>query len=665
MKYIKQEGLRDCGVCCLFNIIRYYGGYINIEKLRQMTQTNENGTSIYNLVNTANELGFNSKAYKCSINDFHSITYPAIAFIKLNEFNHFIIIKSIGIDQIFTFDPIRGDRVYKIDDFLKEWQNIIITFDKNNEIVKERDYYINYLINIIKDNKNLMIFLLSLSVICAGFGFIITIFLKNIFDKNVLASSFFLFSFLLVLKTLFEFLKTKVSLYLNNKIDLSLSYKIYEKIYSLPLSYHHNRPAGDIASRINDIYSLEEFINTFTVSSILDALFIVIILFINIFISFRIFLLLLLITSLYLLTYYFFRDKQDIYLNAVKEKGASVNSVFIENLLGIDTINNLNINERITDKQKEKKLSYLNSYNKFISYISLQSLLLNLVESFGILLILFVSYKLFKKRVISIGELSMIYSIFILYFNSIKNLILLDKSFIDSKISFKRINTLLNTHTDEEEGIIVKSIDKISFKNITYSYNDNKILDHVSFDINKGDYMLIEGRSGKGKSTLFKLLNKELELKEGNIYINDKDIKTIKNKSIKNKICYVSQNEYLFNDTIKNNILMYKNVKKKELDKVLRITMLDKVLKVRNISIDYLLEENGHNLSGGERQKILLARTLLRNTDFIILDETMNEIDIESERKIIENIKAEYNKTLVLISHRKSNMDLFNKRVLV
>ena len=110
---------------------------------------------------------------------------------------------------------------------------------------------------------------------------------------------------------------------------------------------------------------------------------------------------------------------------------------------------------------------------------------------------------------------------------------------------------------------------------------------------------------------------------------------------------------------------MYKNVKKKELDKVLKITLLDKVLKDRNISLDYILEENGHNLSGGERQKILLARTLLRNTDFIILDETMNEIDIESERRIIENIKTEYDKTLILISHRKSNNDLFNKTVLV
>ena len=665
MKYIKQEGLRDCGVCCLFNIIRYYGGYINIEKLRQMTQTNENGTSIYNLVKAANELGFNSKAYRCGINDFHSLTFPIIAFIKLNEFNHFVIVKSIGIDKINVFDPIRGDKVYEIDDFLKEWQNIIITFDKNSELVKERDYYVNYLLCLIKDNKNLMIFLLSLSFICVCFGFIITIFLKNLFDKNILLSSFFVFLFFLIIKTFFEYIKSKVSLYLNNKIDLSLSYKIYDKIYSLPISYHHNRPAGDIASRINDIYSVEEFINTFTVSSIIDAFFIIIVLFVCIFIRFRIFFILLLITFLYLFTYYLFRGKHDIYLNSVKEKGANLNSSFIENILGIDTINNLNIQERIISKQKNIKLSYLNSYNKFISFISLQSLVLNLIESSGTIIIMLSGYKLLNNKIITIGELSMIYSMFILYFSSIKNLIILDKSFIESNISFKRIHTLLNIDNKKEEGVIIKKINSIVFENISYSYNETKVLNNINLEINKGDFLLVEGRSGRGKSTIFKLLNKELELKEGNILINNKDIKNIKSNSIKNNICYVSQNEYLFNDSIKNNIVMYKNVKKKELDKVLRITMLDKVLKDRNISLDYILEENGHNLCGGERQKVLLARTLLRNTDFIILDETMNEIDIESERRIIENIKTEYDTTLILISHRKSNNDLFNKTVLV
>ena len=164
---------------------------------------------------------------------------------------------------------------------------------------------------------------------------------------------------------------------------------------------------------------------------------------------------------------------------------------------------------------------------------------------------------------------------------------------------------------------------------------------------------------------MLKLLTKELELKEGNIYINDIELNNIKINSIRNNICYVSQNEFVFNDSIKNNITMYKNIKPKEIEKVLKVTMLDKVLKKRNINLDFILEENGHNLSAGERQKVLLARTLLRNTNFVIFDETMNEIDIDSERKILERIMTEYKKSIVLVSHRNSNIDLFNKRVTI
>ena len=160
-------------------------------------------------------------------------------------------------------------------------------------------------------------------------------------------------------------------------------------------------------------------------------------------------------------------------------------------------------------------------------------------------------------------------------------------------------------------------------------------------------------------------ISKELELKEGNIYINDVDLNEIKINSIRNNICYVSQNEYIFNDSLKNNITMYKNIKSKDLDRVLRVTMLDKVIKKRNINVDFILEENGHNLSAGERQKIIIARALLRDTNFIIFDETMNEIDIESERKILERIITEYKKSVVLVSHRNTNIDLFNKRVKV
>ena len=662
MKYIKQVGLRDCGVCCLYNIIRYYKGNIDLDKLREMTNTNENGTSIYNLVNTSNKLGFKSKAYKCDINDLSSLNLPIIGYIKLDNYNHFVIIDNIDIDKIVIFDPIRGKINYTFENFSKVFQNIVITFDREGEIVKEKDYYTNYLIDLFINNKTNMIITGILSIICTLFSLILSSFIKNMYDDNISSKKLILFLFIILIKVIFDYIKVNFAILLNNKVDYSLSNKIYTKLFFLPLSYHHNRPVGDITSKINDLYLVEDFISTLTLSSVIDILYTLLILILILFTSFRLFLIIIFVTIIYIIIYYFFKNEETILASDVKEKYSNNNSILVDNILGIDTIKNLNIEEKIIDKNIKTKKKYIESLKKYTSFISIQNSFYSFIESYGSLIIIYIGYLLTNKKKLSIGSLTMIYTLFITYINSLKNIISLDKLLVKSKISFENINNLLNyTFIDGKKNI--KDINKIVFNNISYSYNGNKLISNLNFEINKGDLIFITGKSGVGKSTIFKLLNKELTLNNGDILINDINLNDIKLSSIKNNITYVSQNEYIFNDSIKNNILMYKSIKEKDLNKALKVTGIDKILKRRNISLDYMLEENGHNLSGGERQRIILARTLLRNTDYIILDETTNELDFETEREILSNIITEYKKTLVLISHRKENIDLFSKRV--
>lgn len=185
MKYIRQDGLRDCGINCLYNIIRYYGGNIDIEKLRLLTKTNENGTSIYNLVKVSNNLGFNSKAYHCELKDLKIQEYPLIAYIKINDYYHFVIVEDLCDDKVMIFDPIRGYINYSENEFLKEWQKIIITYEKKGEIINEKSYYELFLINLIKDNRIPIIIICIISLICSINSLILSIFLKELFDGKV------------------------------------------------------------------------------------------------------------------------------------------------------------------------------------------------------------------------------------------------------------------------------------------------------------------------------------------------------------------------------------------------------------------------------------------------------------------------------------------------
>ena len=661
MRYIRQDGIRDCGVCCLYNIIRFYNGNIDIEKLRTLTKTNENGTSIFNIVETANKLGFKSKAYKCEINDLASQVLPIIAYIKLNSYYHFVIIDDIDVDKITIFDPIRGKLIYSFESFNKEWQKIIIAFEKKGEIVKERSNYINYLNDLVKNNKNTLIVITILSFLCTIFGIILSFFIKNIIDNKIPKTNFLYFSFIIIFYTVITFLRGMLSINLNNKIDYDLSTKVYNKLYSLPIEYHHSRPLGDIASRINDLYSVKDFISTLTMTTIIDVLVVFIIIFILLFKSFTVFIITLTITFLYSSLYYFLKKDELVMLEDIKENYSYNNSLFIENLNGIETIKNNNIEDKIINKQRKSFVKYNSSFKKLRKYLLEENSIYSLIEYMGLILIIYRSFILLDKGLFTRGDLSLIYSLYVMYLSSVKNIISLDRNIMVSKLSFNRINTLLKTNSCNEKGKLIKSIKNININSIKLNLGNS--IYNFNLNINKGDKILISGRSGIGKSSIFKSLIKDNNKFCENILIDGKSINDINSNSIRNKISYISQNEYIFNDTIKNNIFLHKSISSKKLNKALKVSTLDKVLKNKNITLDYILEENGHNLSSGERQKVLIARALVKDTDIIIFDETMNEIDIECEKNILNKLFTEYKKTIVLISHRNSNTELFNKRV--
>ena len=655
MRYVKQEGIRDCGITCLYNIIRYYKGNVSIEKLRELTHTNENGTSIYNILEASKSLGLEAKAFRCGLNDLANLEFPIIAYLKLNNFYHFVIIKDIEFDKISIFDPIRGDIDYTMDEFTSVWQNIIITFKPNGNLVNEDTYYFNYLKEEILNNKYLIIILLSFYVIVTIINVLYPVILKRVITSK--SVSFIIVFLFFIIKIVSDFFTNKYALKFNNKIDEDLSSKIYKKLFSLPYSYYHNRPVGDLISKINDLYYVKEFLNLLTSSAVIDLMLLLLIPIFVLFTSFKIFISLLFCSLLYSMFNFHTQKDENIKLNNLKESNSNNNALLMDNVLGIDTIKNLNIENKIITKQINNFHSYLHSYNIYNNFIIKKSTILSIISYFPMLILLTSKF--------TSGEVIMLFTLLTTYFSSLNNITIVIRKYMDANLSFKRLNSLLEYEITNDNNKVIKDIQSIKFNNINYKINNKTLINNFSLDINKGDNIFITGKNGVGKSTLCKLLIKNINIKNNNIFINNIDINNIKESSIKNNICYVSQDEYIFSDTIKNNILLHKSVSSKELKKVLKVTEIDKILKNKNISINYLLEENGHNLSGGERQRILLARALLRKIDFIIFDESTSEIDLESERKIIENIKTEYNKTLIFISHRDQNKDLFDKQVIL
>ena len=185
-KYVLQENVKDCAVACVYNIIRYHNGNINMDKLAKLLNTNKEGTSVYDIVKVSNDLGLKSIAYECELNDLCNLSFPVIAHIKVDsKYDHFIIIDKIIDDEIIIFDPIRGYIKYEMEQFQNEWTNIIITFEKTNNLINEKNnnFISKILVHIIKNSFYIM-FVFIFSIYSSFLSILHSLYLSYLYNQK-------------------------------------------------------------------------------------------------------------------------------------------------------------------------------------------------------------------------------------------------------------------------------------------------------------------------------------------------------------------------------------------------------------------------------------------------------------------------------------------------
>ena len=259
------------------------------------------------------------------------------------------------------------------------------------------------------------------------------------------------------------------------------------------------------------------------------------------------------------------------------------------------------------------------------------------------------------------GTLMMFYTLANYFIDSIKNILNLDVNFKEAINSLKRVVGLFIDYKDS--GIVNNfNFKKIEISNLTYSYdNCETILDNINLEINRGEKILITGSSGSGKSTLFKILMKYYEIDNNKVFVDDIDYNYFSKKAISSSITYISQNEILFSDTLLNNLSVYK---KDKLEEVISLCEIDKISNKRKINLNYVVEENGFNFSGGERQRIILGRALQKDFKVLLIDEGLNQMDVNLERRILKGLFSKYHdKTIIIVSHRLDNLDLYDRNI--
>lgn len=662
--FVKQEGLKDCGVSCLLMIVRYYKGNISIERLRDLTRTNKNGTSAYNLIYAANQIGFDAHGIKCDLSDFNNIVLPCIGHVVIdNSYKHFVVIYEINFDKgyLVIADPGLCIRKISFDDFSRIWSGVVITLYPIASLPCDKEIKISEFIykNVVKFKSELiLLILLSFIIICIKLAS--SFYFKFIIDgvnvsKNFLKSLFFIFLILSIAKNIINYLRNKFLIILNCKLDFSLTLDAFRRIVSLPYHYYHNRTSGEIISKINDLSNSRDVISKICVCLFIDLPIVVISSIFLIKMNFTLFLITFIIFVLYLFLSFIYNKIYTKYIYDIKNKKEQINSFMFESINGFETIKGINIEGKIIDKFNRKYTELLNRIYLLQGHINAQGIFKDLVNDIGNIFIIFIGSLLVFDNKFDIGNLITYTSMIVYFLEPIRNIVDLDFSFKESRESIARVIGLYENYSDK--GVINFKNGLIEIKNLSFTFDNKKnVLSNVDLTINKGDKILFYGASGSGKSTLLKLLMHYYDVPRGHIFISGNDINDYRTCSLRKNISYISQNEILFNDSLINNLKFYDN----DVVSISKCFKFNEIMD-NNLGFNMIIEENGFNLSGGQRQRIVLARTFMKQAPIVLIDEGLSQIDDSLEREILTNIFDEYDSTIIIVSHRLSNLDLYDR----
>ncbi len=661
-------------------LIRYYGGNVSLEYLREVTYTTTNGTTFYHLLEAAKKLGFSGKGIACSLEDLADNFLPIIAHVQIQNLYHFVVVvKNVpSKKKIVILDPSKGIVTYTYQSFKEISSNnyLYLTPNKKLPYYRQKKIISTIIMKVLKENRMSFVYLSFLSVVFITLHLLTAYSFQYILDYSIASNitnnltNIVLFLLLIIVtKLLSEFIRNHTLNKQQLKIEKVLYNTTYEQIITLPHLYYRNRPTGEILTRIIDLSEVRNFvfnIINFLQQDLLVFTFSIVLIFL---IEVRLGILTFSLGLVIFLLNVIFQPKFYLHNSILKEESAKMNSYMLETIKGNETIKGLHLEETFIEQFHERLDNYHQQVLKLTKKLFLERYLrYNFVEISNLLFIAIGAY-LVMINDLTIGNLLSFQMLLPYVLTAFQNFSIQCLSYYQSKISLNRIRDVYDVKKEEfhhshhykykNEASIIK------INNLSYSYDSiNYIFNNFNFEVNKSDKLLICGSSGFGKSTLFKLIFKLIEVPLDTIFIKGIDINRLHLNDLRKMITYISQDEILFTKTLKENIILNRSISDEEFREVCKITLVDEIVKEKNIGYDMVLEENGFNLSGGERQRIIIARALLNNSEIYLFDEAFSQIDKRKERIILNGIFKRYKDyTFLNISHRYSNKDLFTKQI--
>ena len=682
MKYkvIRQPDQMLCGVTCLGMICAYYGiDKISLSTIRNFAQTDREGNTINSLCVAAEKLHMKAKGVKCTKNAIlnKKVKLPMIVHTLIDGlYNHYMILFEANEKRVVLGDPAQGQIEMIWEEFEKIWTNKAILLEPTENFSENKKYKRDYrfLINLIVKFKKQIIIMAIFTGIISGIGMISTWFYSYLID-SILPNNKLKMMLVAILGVCGVFLltvelnimKEKFYIKFNRALDRELIINIYNRITNLPMSFFSMRTTGDVQARYEDGDSLRSTITDFSLDFLIDLFYAIWAFFLIFKISWQMLIVAIVMQELMMFTQKVFQNRILEQSKAAMKTATDVSAFVMASFDANETVKNYNSEKLMERRMAEKYKKYQDIKYKNEIDSQIQGSVVATISNMGQIFMLGVLGIFVMEGSITIGDLVTAYMYINYIFTPVMSLTSMREQLAETSAVLERLDDVFKTTTEEEmdkkKQNFKEKIEKIEFEDVEFAYGLRKpTLKGINFEVNRGESIGIIGESGCGKTTLIKLIMGFFDVSKGEIRFNNRKMDDFTKASIRQKIAYVSQNDFWFQDTIHNNLTIGKEkASDEDLDRICSMVKMDRYIANSPYGYNSMIEEGGTNLSCGEKQRFSIAKALITNPDVLILDESTANLDASTEEYVVEQLRGEADKIKIIVAHRLNTLIHCNK----
>lgn len=681
-----MNGTNQPALSALVILAQYHGIAVNPADIaHQFLGGSNNDLNQEEWLLAAKKLGLKAKIVNQSIARLPMVTFPALVwcddYFERNQCSrsHFILAKidGCGVSAKYLIHDLLENRpvVLSSVDFAQRYSGKLILVTSRASIMGAlAKFDFTWFIPAIIKYRYIFFEVIIVSVVLQFFALITPLFFQVVMDKVLVHRSFSTLDVVavaLLVVSLFEVilsgLRTYIFSHTTSRIDVELGARLFRHLLSLPLSYFENRRVGDTVARVRELDQIRNFLTGQALTSVLDLLFSFIFLIVMWYYSKALTLVVLASLPAYVFWSAFISPMLRIRLNDKFARNADSQSFLVETITTVGMVKSMAVESQMTRRWDNQLAAYVASGFRVTRLAVIGQQGVQLIQKLVVVATLWIGAKLVINGELSVGQLIAFNMLSSQVAAPVIRLAQLWQDFQQVGISVARLGDILNYPTEHSTShLALPDIDgNIVFEHIDFRYkaDGRLILKDLNLQINAGEILGIVGRSGSGKSTLAKLVQRLYVPEGGRVLIDGNDLALADPTWLRRQVGVVLQENVLLNRSIRDNIALADTGM--PLEPIIQAAKMsgahDFIMELPQ-GYDTIVGEQGAGLSGGQRQRIAIARALIMNPRILIFDEATSALDYESERAIMQNMKAIcQGRTVLIIAHRLSTVKMAHR----